>query len=254
MELSVRLQSLADMVTPGNRVCDVGCDHGYLSVYLVQKGISPHVIAMDVRKGPLSRCLEHVKEYGLTEYIECRLSDGLEALKPGEADTAVCAGMGGRLMQQILTKEEEKAFLLKELILQPQSEWMTFRIFLRSRGYRTVEENMIEEEGKFYPMMRVVHGEKNEVSGPVAGDEKAQESIPAQADWQRLCDRFGQQLLTSGNPVLHRYLEQREELLAAVREELLTGCDGRELSERVVGRLQEVEQELSDIHCALRMY
>ena len=179
VELSARLKALADMVTPGNRVCDVGCDHGYLSIYLVQKKISPRVIAMDVRTGPLSRCTEHVMQYGLEQYIEQRLSDGLEALAPGEADTVVCAGMGGRLMQAILTRQQETAKSLKELILQPQSEVMAFREFLRSQGYRTVEENMIEEEGKFYPMMKVVPGET---------------PIPCE---NPLYDRFGELLLNS---------------------------------------------------------
>mgnify|MGYP003307991978 CR=1 FL=1 len=87
--LSERLRSLADLVTCGNRVCDVGCDHGFLSIFLVQKKISPSVIAMDVRSGPLSRCEEHVREHELEAYIETRLSDGLDQLKIGEADRAL---------------------------------------------------------------------------------------------------------------------------------------------------------------------
>ena len=111
VELSARLQALADMVTPGSRVCDVGCDHGYVSIYLIQHQISSRVIAMDVRSGPLSRCCEHVMQYGLQEYIESRLSDGLLNLRPGEADTMICAGMGGRLMRRILTEGRETASL-----------------------------------------------------------------------------------------------------------------------------------------------
>ena len=63
--MSERLQMLAEMVTPGYRVADIGCDHGFLSIYLVQKGISPHVLAMDVRKGPLAAATEHVENSGL---------------------------------------------------------------------------------------------------------------------------------------------------------------------------------------------
>ena len=72
--LSKRLQALACMVTPGRRVVDVGCDHGFVSIYLVQRGISPRVLAMDVRMGPLSRAKEHIAEAGLGGYIETRLS------------------------------------------------------------------------------------------------------------------------------------------------------------------------------------
>jgi tRNA (adenine22-N1)-methyltransferase len=96
--LSNRMQALTDMVTPGTVITDVGCDHGFVSVYLVQKGISPRVIAMDVRSGPLEHAREHIREYGLEDRIETRLSDGLHSLKTGEA-----AGM-----RRFLPKEENR--------------------------------------------------------------------------------------------------------------------------------------------------
>ena len=89
MQLSLRLSAIAGLVTRGNRLVDVGCDHGYLPVSLYLDGKIPGAIAMDVRKGPLSRAQEHISQYGLDVYIETRLSDGLEALKPGEGDTLV---------------------------------------------------------------------------------------------------------------------------------------------------------------------
>ena len=76
MELSARLKAVAGMVTKGNRVCDVGCDHGYISIYLVKNGVSPYVYAMDVNKGPLLRAKEHILDYGYTDKIETILSDG----------------------------------------------------------------------------------------------------------------------------------------------------------------------------------
>ena len=147
MVLSRRLQMLADMVTPGNSVADVGCDHAFLSIYLVQAGISPHVLAMDVRKGPLAAAREHIEGSGLNTYIKLRLSDGLDGLGEGEAETVLCAGMGGRLMERILKAGETKARAMKELILQPQSELKEFRAFLRQAGYRILAENGVYEEG-----------------------------------------------------------------------------------------------------------
>ena len=128
--LSNRMQALTDMVTPGTVITDVGCDHGFVSVYLVQKGISPRVIAMDVRSGPLEHAREHIREYGLEDRIETRLSDGLHSLKTGEAAGMICAGMGGPLMEKILTEGREQAKEFRELILQPQSEIPHFRTFL----------------------------------------------------------------------------------------------------------------------------
>ena len=104
MQLSKRLSAVAGLVTRGNRLVDVGCDHGYLPVYLYLNHMIPSAIAMDVRPGPLSRAEEHIAQYGLGEYIETRLSDGLAALGTDEGDTLVIAGMGGPLMERILTE------------------------------------------------------------------------------------------------------------------------------------------------------
>ena len=117
VELSRRMQAAADMVSSGNRVCDVGCDHGYVSIYLVQSDKSPSALAMDVNQGPLLRAKEHVRRYGVEPYITLRLSDGLSAYRKGEADSLICAGMGGRLLWKILTREPDKTADFKELIL-----------------------------------------------------------------------------------------------------------------------------------------
>ena len=104
VKLSARLAAVAALVEPGSRVADVGTDHGYIPIYLVQTGIADRAIAMDVRSGPLERARAHVDRLppGCRERIETRLSDGLKALSPGEADTVVIAGMGGELMIRIL--------------------------------------------------------------------------------------------------------------------------------------------------------
>ena len=81
--LSARMQALANMVTEGNRVCDLGCDHGWLSIYLVQHKISPCALAMDVREGPLMQASAHVLEAELGKYITLRLSDGLAGYSSG---------------------------------------------------------------------------------------------------------------------------------------------------------------------------
>jgi len=182
--LSRRLQSLVAMVSPGKCVADVGCDHGFVSIYLVQQGISPKVLAMDVRQGPLSRAEEHIREYGLEDYIETRLSDGLLEFREGEAESLVCAGMGGKLMMKILTESESKAKSLDELILQPQSELPAFRRFLKESGYRTLDENIVCEDGKFYFLFKV-RFEKE----PVLGHESERETE------QVLYEKYGELLL-----------------------------------------------------------
>jgi len=150
MHLSKRLTKVASFVTKGNRVADIGCDHGYVPIYLVRQGIAETAIAADVRKGPLSRAQEHIKEYGLENRIETRLSDGLEKIMPGEAQSIIMAGMGGLLMIRLLTLGKETAKRADELILSPQSDLDEFRRFMVKDGYSICRESMIKEEGKYY--------------------------------------------------------------------------------------------------------
>lgn len=234
--LSKRLQALADMVTAGNRVADVGCDHGFVSIYLVQQGISPRVYAMDVRQGPLQRAREHIVRNGLEAYIETRLSDGVSALLPGEAETLVCAGMGGKLMQKILTEGRETVFCMKELILQPQSELEAFRHFLRLENYGIIEEKMILEGGKYYPMMRVVPGMK-------AADREVSEQTA------RIEDKFGKYLLERKDGILKQYLHHQLEIYEGILQSLPE--NRKEQAAAGSDRAGDIQNEIADMRTAL---
>ena len=131
MELSDRLQAVANMVTPGNKVADVGCDHAYISIYLVKNKISDKVIAMDVNQGPLNIARTNISKEGFSDKIETRLSNGLLKLSPNEADSIIIAGMGGGLTCKILQEGIDKLDGVKELILQPQSELDLVRKLLK---------------------------------------------------------------------------------------------------------------------------
>lgn len=235
MQLSLRLSAIADMVTEGNRLVDVGCDHGYLPVYLVQNGKIPAAIAMDVRKGPLSRAQEHIRQYGLEEYIKTRLSDGLGAIEAGEGDTLVIAGMGGPLMERILTDGASVRDSFSELILQPQSDIPHFRRFIQNEGWEIVEENMIEEEGKFYPMMRVQKAQM-----PLIEKRKSDLSYSLE-------EAFGKFLLDSGNLVLLQYLKRE----LRIREEIL---EKLEKAATAAERMAQVKEEKQLILAAMAKY
>ena len=148
MELSKRLQAVAALVTAGYITADIGTDHAYIPIYLVEHGLIPSAFAMDINEGPLSRAREHVEENGLSDRIELRLSDGLCALQPGEAETAVLAGMGGGLMIRILKNSPDVTAGMKEFILQPQSEIARVRAFLLEEGFLFIREDMVLEDGK----------------------------------------------------------------------------------------------------------
>lgn len=259
--LSGRLRAVSGMVTRGNRVCDVGCDHGFVPIYLVQQGISPGVLAMDLREGPLRAAREHVASYGLEGQIETRLSDGLHNYNIGEADTLICAGMGGGLMMRILEAEPEKTGSFRELVLQPQSELERFRHFLRESGYLILDEEMVEEDGKFYQMIRAagknalsVKLDCDDVCGVAEGNGtvclRLKESAGGQAfsgiSKDELCkleDRYGPILLRKKTPVFLSFLERE----AAVYEEILANLRKQGLAEeKRRERYAEVEALLAD--------
>lgn len=239
--MSERLRALSEMVTPGRVVADVGCDHGFLSIYLVQQGISPRVIASDVRKGPLGAARAHVQEWGLSAYIETRLSDGLSAYLPGEAETLVCAGMGGRLMQRILTDSPDVVAGFRELILQPQSELWQFRCFMRERGLFVSDENILCEDGKYYFLFRVDLGHKTD-----GFDDKGKLG--------RLGDKYGALLLQRRHPVLQEYLEKQLKNCQTVREKLLSSQSAQGGNRRLQQSLSENEAEIMDLEAALALY
>lgn len=240
--LSKRLQMLADMVSDGNSLVDVGCDHGFLSIRLVQTGKCPKALAMDVRKGPLAAAQSHVMEAGLTDYIETRLSDGLKAYCDGEAESLVCAGMGGPLMEKIITDSYGKAQNLKELILQPQSEIREFREFLRTNGFCIVGEDAVIDEGKYYFAMKAVPARaKLNGSCQSMGDNITEA--------QRMYDTYGEFLLKQKHPVLFDYLRQRFEYVKNLEQSLAEVG-----SEKACARIKEVREELGELKEALEYF
>ncbi len=159
MILSKRLNAVAGMVTDGNRLADIGTDHAFVPISLVEDGRIPCAIAMDVNKGPLERAVEHIDAHALSDKIATRLSDGLEKLGTDEADTVLIAGMGGALTVKILKQRPQLSTEIRELVLQPQSEIALVRRYLERSGWRIDDEQIIFEDGKYYPMMRCVPGE-----------------------------------------------------------------------------------------------
>lgn len=235
--LSDRLQSVADFVTKGSVLADVGCDHGYLPIYLIETGHIPRAIAMDVNPGPLRHAAEHIDSAGLGKYIETRLSDGLKGLRQEEADSLVIAGMGGALTVRILSDTPDVWRKMREVILQPQSEIEAVRRYLYDAGFCIVRENMVEEDGKYYMMMR---GISKTAAGVQEGD------VIPECGMTAAYYRYGGCLIRQRHPVLLRYLEKSRRQLEAIRQNLLR----QEQTEAIALRLQEVQEKLSVLKMA----
>ena len=154
--LSPRLLVCAGLVAPGDRVADIGCDHGYLGIYLLQSGIANHVIAADVVPGPLNAARRNAEKFGFADKMEFYLSDGVQAINR-DFDTLVCAGMGADTMVQILECAPWLQDSRYRLILQCQSRRPELRKYLSDHSYTIITETLAQD-GKFiYPVMEVIY-------------------------------------------------------------------------------------------------
>ncbi|GHU61472.1 SAM-dependent methyltransferase [Clostridia bacterium] len=152
--ISKRLQEIATFVSQGNTVIDVGCDHAYLPIFLIQKKISPKVFAFDSRQGPLKQAKEHILDYEVDKQVELRLSDGLEALQGKEGQTVILSGLGRKVIQKIVEDRWTETGHIQEWIFSPQSEWELFYSFLNQYAFVLEDERMIKEKEKYYLIIK----------------------------------------------------------------------------------------------------
>lgn len=138
------------MVRRGNTVADIGTDHAYLPAYLVLNGISPKALACDVRRGPLDNAKKTVEQYGIGNKITLRLSDGFDEIKPYEADDFVMCGMGGTLMEELVSRTEWLKDSSKRIIVQPQSHAEDIRRYFIENGFEILFEDACIDSGKIY--------------------------------------------------------------------------------------------------------
>lgn len=229
-ELSKRLLTVASMVENDSVVADIGTDHAYIPIYLVEQGVCKKAIAMDVNPGPLERAREHILASGLSEQIVTRLSDGLAKLSENEADTYVIAGMGGPLMVSILARRMDLLQKGKTLVLQPQSEIGEVREFLIHNHYKIIREEMFYDMEKTYVAMKAII---------------SKESIT----YTKTQYIFGKLLLENLNPVLFEYLKKQKE----VYENLVIKLKDN-ITKQTMLRKAECEQMLVYINEALKYY
>lgn len=236
--LSPRLRKIAEFAGNGLRLADVGTDHAFVPIALIKAGRIPAAYALDLREGPLKRAEEHLSEFGVQGRVELRLSDGLSAMQPGEAESVLIAGMGGELMIRILKDafQRDRAFrrttffgTVREWIFSPHTEWEEFRRFLLETDLRITREELVCEDRKFYLIMKAVPGD---AAMPYREAGRAGFSMDSAL-------RFGPLMLLSRDPVLFSFL---------LRE--------REKTERIERRLAQstAESAAEDRRAELREY
>ena len=228
LPISQRLLTCAGFVRPGARVADVGTDHGYLGIYLLRQGIAAHVYASDIREQPLEKARANAARFGTAEHMTFSLNDGLAALRPGEADTVVCAGMGADCIVGILEAAPWVRNGDVRLILQPQSSGQTLRRWLPEQGFTILRETLLEENRFLYTVLEARWNGENTIPTP-----GRQFVTP--------------QLLASGSPLLGRYLGR---LIRSMEQTVLGLRQGADDPERLsyyetaLAELREMERSL----------
>lgn len=238
IKLSGRMMAIVRMVSSGqsaiknkNRViADIGCDHGFVSIYMIQNNIADHVIAMDVAEGPLNTAKANVLEAGVSDQIELRLSNGFDGISQGETDTAIIAGMGGHLIIDILENGLDKLEDGYELVLSPQSDIRLFRETLRKDGILITDEDMIYDEGKFYNIIKAVVNKNCPEALAPSGQSDEMTSI---------YDTYGEILINKKSPVLIDYIEKELEKKQGIYCRL-----SKKDTANTVNRLLEIDSEL----------
>ncbi len=219
MQISKRLQRVAVQVQSKGVVADIGCDHGFTSIYLIENHLAKQVIAMDINEGPLERAREHIKQFQMENQICVRLSDGAKQLRPGEVDSILISGMGGGLICKILQDSKEVIFGTKELILSPQSEQYLVRQLLHEMGFLIDYEEMLTDQGKYYNIIHAVQGKQH--------FSKPEEYI------------YGKYLIEQKDTVLLTFLEKEQKRVQTI----LQGMKGKHLSESSEQQRKELEQQ-----------
>ena len=186
--ISKRLSIVASFVPQGAILLDVGSDHAYLPIELVESGKIERAIAGEVVVGPYQSALKNVKAHGLSEKIQVRLANGLAAFEEtDQVSTITIAGMGGRLIATILEEGLDKLSSVNRLILQPNNHEDELRVWLQAHGFQIVAESILEEAGKYYEIIVVETGIMNLSASEVRfGPFLSQEASPVFVEkWQK---------------------------------------------------------------------
>jgi tRNA (adenine22-N1)-methyltransferase len=201
MELTGRLKLIAEKVPYCEIVCDIGTDHAYLPIYLIEKKVCKKAVATDVKTGPVNVAVENIKKAGLDKAIDTRMGNGLEKVKEAETEAIIIAGMGGILIKNILEQGFEKAKSARALILQPMNAIEILREWLYKNGFYIYDEELVSEVEKIYVV----------ISAKWNSEHTPHEEI----DYY-----IGRKLIEKRDPLLERYISKRLRILKEIVNEI----------------------------------
>ncbi|MBB6624315.1 tRNA (adenine(22)-N(1))-methyltransferase [Clostridium gasigenes] len=204
MKLSKRLEFIADHIDKVISLSDIGTDHGYIPLYALNKGLCEKAIASDINKDPLDKARLNALLEGMGDELEFRLGGGLEPLKEGEVQAVIIAGMGGKLIKDILEKDITKVDNLDYLILQPAQNPEGLREYLYTNDYEIIAEDLCKDDGKYYELFKV--------------KRKKDENTELDSIYYEISPK----LLMSKHPLMKEYLESKLENYNKILEAVST--------------------------------
>lgn len=163
MDISDRLKCIGNMVEKCECIADIGTDHAYLPIYLVEQGTCKKVIASDINKGPVEKAKRNIYFSKRSNEIQCRLGPGLTTILPGEVRAAIIAGMGGNLIRDILEESMDVFKSLDYVILQPVQNADVLRKYIYESGYNILDEELCKDENKYYEIIKIKYDNKAEI-------------------------------------------------------------------------------------------
>ena len=224
MELSKRLQFIAEHIDKCRCIIDVGTDHGYIPIYCVKHNLCDSAIASDINRDPVKKAEMNAALEGVKERIQVRLGGGLEVIEKGEAEGVVIAGMGGNLIRDILENDIEKTESFKFLILQPAQNPEVLREYLYNNGYEIIEEDLCLDEGIYYELFKVRKSKHSE-----------------KCDLDSIYYEISPRLLKDKNKLMFSYLESKEKKYTKILGFI------KDSSESALNRKNDIENKLKEI-------
>lgn len=223
IQLSKRLQTIADFVDCNTRVADIGSDHAMLPVYLVQSGRARSAIAGELNKGPFEAARAQVAGALLTERVDVRHGDGLSVVQPNEVDTITISGMGGALIVTILEagRQAGKLIGVQQLVLQPNVGEDVVRRWLLAHEWALVDETILEEDGKIYEILVARRIADFEAQMQRLYDvHKLPQRLREQVEANQWLQRMGPYLIQRGGDVFHSKWQLECEKLTHICKQL----------------------------------
>lgn len=159
-KLSSRLEAVANYINDNTKVIDIGCDHGLLAIYLVNKYDNISVIASDVNENALNSAKDNIKKMHLIDRIDTRLGNGLDVVSPEEIDTVVISGMGSNTIVGILKYAKDKLKFVNNIIIQSNTDLYFLRKNITSLGYYIEDETLVLDKGIIYTIIKFSRGKR----------------------------------------------------------------------------------------------